>query len=139
MKKFTFTTKNNIFNNNSTNDYSKILDNIIADHLIKTNSYLSSYKPAATILKDNAFEAAAKFLANYNTKKSITLPFIIGKTYKLFDGTPIIFYDDEIQIGFDVFSYDDFANITFLNTLPIKTKKTIIDIYANGMHINIKI
>lgn len=142
-----------LFHTNNTN-YSKILDDIIAADLIKKNSYLKNYGCAGTIdsdfidcmIKDSAkkhndiiitgialkddkkFIDAANFLANYKKKKDISSKFILGKTYKLSDGTPIIFYDDEIQIGFDLYTYDDFKDITFLKALPTTTKSAIINI-----------
>ena len=154
MKKtiYNFNTSANTFCNKSTN-YSKTLDNLIAADIIKKNSYLYDYfAPDTTdfisaMMKDSAkkhsaiiigncglnfyddFIKAANFLANYNKKKNeIKSKFILGKTYKLNDGTPIIFYDDEIQIGFDLYSYDDFKNITFLKALPATTKSLIINI-----------
>jgi hypothetical protein len=82
---------------------------------------------------DDDFIKAANFLANYkNYKKIYNLPYILGKMYKLSDGTPIIFYDDEIQIGFDTYSYNDFGNIKFLNNLTSTTKDIIINIYTSN-------
>lgn len=157
MKKIIYTFNNGTKNNNTfranTTNYSKILDDIIATDIINKNSYLKPYfsannddfiscmmkesakkNPGITIngfaLKDDSSKLidAANFLANYKKKKDIASTFIFGKTYKLIDGTPIIFYDDEIQIGFDLYSYDDFKDITFLKLLPKKTKSAIISI-----------
>lgn len=146
-----------------TTDYSAILDNIITSNIKKCNPYLShidddyedpdfitnmmaASKKNHTIilnsdlLKENdKFIKAAKFLANYNKKKATNLPFILGKTYKLIDGTPIAFFDDEIQIGMDLYSYSDFDNIKFINGLSSSTKKIIINIFGGGnIKINIK-
>jgi len=129
---------NNIINNGSTN-YSSILDDIIVSDVIKKNSYLfNSYNDylddllTSKPLKDDNLEfiKAAKFLANYK-KNYYKLPkkYIYGKMYTLSDGTPIVFYDDEIQIGFDTYKYTDFGDTILLNTLPSKTKKIIINIY----------
>jgi len=129
---------NNIINNGSTN-YSSILDDIIVSDVIKKNSYLfNSYNDylddllTSKPLKDDndEFIKAAKFLANYK-KNYYKLPkkYIYGKMYTLNDGTPIVFYDDEIQIGFDTYKYTDFGDTILLNTLPSKTKKIIINIY----------
>lgn len=148
---------NNTASNNSAN-FSKILDDIILSDIIKKNSYLGIKKTPDTsngftyinknadysdILgiidagnkcdssllkaKANAFAKAANILANYNKPKINKLPYILGKTY-YFGNTAVIFYDDEIQIGFDTYSYKDFDNILFLNALPKPTKKIIIDI-----------
>lgn len=141
-------------------DYSKTLDNIIAADIISKNSYLFN-TPSSTIsdadlftslidekpiiltgsnLKaDDKFIKAANFLANYKTyKKTYNIPYILGKMYKLSDGTPIIFYDDEIQIGFDTYKYTNFGNLSFLNGLATTTKNTIINIFTSGLG-NIKI
>ena len=154
-------TSNNAYTFPTTN-YSKILDNIIAANIKATNKYLYDYPTCGTIdddfigamMKDSAkkhgnlfgtylnsgdeFAKAANFLANYKSKKYTKLPFIFGKTYKLANGTPIIFYDDEIQIGLDLYSYSDFSNIGFLKTLGEPTKKIIINIFNAG-NSNIKI
>ena len=129
---------NNIINNGSTN-YSSILDDIIVSDVIKKNSYLfNSYNDylddllTSKPLKDDNLEfiKAAKFLANYK-KNYYKLPkkYIYGKMYTLSDGTPIVFYDDEIQIGFDTYKYTDFDDTILINTLKPKTKKIIINIY----------
>lgn len=159
MKTYTFTTSKKSNNIPSSTNYSEILDNIIFTDVIKKNDYLFTYnEPIKTQytdsfvdaivddifdkniitfnLKDNDFIKASSFLANLNKHYS---PFEFGKIYKLTDGTPIIFYDNEIQIGCDCFSYSDFADINFLNAIKPKTKKTIIDIYAKGMKISIKL
>ena len=160
MNTYTFTAHNNnsIFNGT---DYSKILDNIILDTLIKNNSYLftdskkkadddlidamfddisSTYTFTKPLKDDNKFIKACNFLANYGKNKSaFTIPYKLNKLYRLADGTPIIFYDDEIQIGFDVFKYSDFGSIDFINAISPKTKKTTIDIYTNNNDLTINI
>jgi hypothetical protein len=159
MNTYTFKTSNNNNNNtkkfftfsflkkNKPTDYSKVLDDIILDNLMETNSYLKDYKTkqedakifeaSTASLKDNEFAEAASFLANYSKKN--TFPFILGKVYKLAGNIPVIFYDDEIQIDRDIYSYDDFENLAFLNTLSAPKKKIIIDIYTNSHNINIEI
>lgn len=143
------TTSSNSFFHSAKTNYSKILDDLITADLIKKNSYLNGYIDGDFIncmMKDSAKKHpgiiigsyalkddkklidAANFLAEYKKKKDITSKFILGKTYKLSDGTPIIFYDDEIQIGFDLYTYDDFKDITFLKALPTTTKSAIINI-----------
>ena len=159
MNTYTFKTSNNNNNNtkkfftfsflkkNKPTDYSKVLDDIILDNLMETNSYLKDYKTkqedakifeaSTASLKGNEFVEAASFLANYSKKN--TFPFILGKVYKLAGNIPVIFYDDEIQIDRDIYSYDDFENLAFLNTLSAPKKKIIIDIYTNSHNINIEI
>lgn len=159
-KTFNFKTKNNstfFLNNNNTNS-SKTLDNIILSDIIKKNSYLfdddDTYngdlftsligdKPiilnGGKLKVDDDFIKAANFLANYKTyKKTYKIPYILGKMYTLSDGTPIVFYDDEIQIGFDTYKYTKFNNISFLNSLNTATKNVIINIFTSGLS-NIKI
>lgn len=154
-KTFTFGTKKN--NNGfiySCNDklnfkpsYSKIIDDIILADIKKKNDYLFdtiyTSTPKYSYLKDdeNDLIKAMKFLANYKTiKKSYKLPYILGKMYTLSDGTPIVFYDDEIQIGFDTYKYTDFSNLSFLNGITDNTKKIIINIYTTGAaNININL
>jgi hypothetical protein len=142
------------FHTNSTN-YSKIIDDIILGDVIKKNKYLFDYDDDYTFTSSNSpiilsgsnlkvdddFIKATNFLANYKKYKKIyKIPYELGKMYTLSDGTPIIFYDDELQIGFDTFKYSNFSNFSFLNGLTTKTKKTIINIYtfgASNIEINI--
>lgn len=156
-KTFKFNTNNSNNNNSSiflgnTTDHSSILDNIIATDIIKKNTYLFDYDKkknddlidaligndpiilsSSSLKASDDFTKAATFLANYKKyKKAYNLPYILGKMYTLSDGTPIIFYDDEIQIGFDTFKYTKFADFSFLKGLTTKTKKTIINIYTFG-------
>lgn len=160
MKTYTFTSKNNnsnyFLNTSYTKpNYSKIIDDGILADIIKKNSYMfgttgNKYYTTAidttpiitgTALKgDDDFITAATFLANYKKAKKIKLPYILGKMYTLSDGTPIVFYDDEIQIGFDTYKYSDFTDLSFLNNLTNATKKIIIKIYINsGANININL
>lgn len=153
---FTFGKNNNYSNNsflgntNSTN-YSKILDDIILADIINKNDYLfKTKKESADILLnatkkpsifDDEFIKASKFLTNYKKyKKTYNIPYILGKMYTLSDGTPIVFYDDEIQIGFDTYSYSDFNSPLFLKGLNKSTKKIIINIFTTGTaNININL
>ncbi len=121
---YTFGKKNNKntksfsfpFCTSSKPNYSKILDDIILTDIIDKNPYLfdKTKKQSAHIFLGNTSDDiiltggpklydAAKFITNYKLyTKKYKLPFILGKMYTLTDGTPIVFYDDEIQIGFDV-------------------------------------
>ncbi len=159
MKITTFTNPNtskntsaNIFGgfsfrkSNKPADYSAILDDIIADHIIATNPYLKKAKDDALIdamtnsinkkkgiaissLKDDdIFAIAADFLAGFSILDK--LPYTLGHTY-YFGGTPIVFHLDSIEIDGEEYFYDDFKDISKL-LFPKKTKKTIIDIYTNG-------
>ena len=152
MKTYTFTSS--IINNSKKNfideiigkskytNYSKTIDDIIFSDVMKKNPYLFT-DTDLYITRDSKetsydFLKAAKFLANYK-KPENKLNIIIGHTYYLSNNTPIIFYDDEIQIGFDIFKYSDFAMSSFLENIKPSTKKIIIDIYTNSNTININI
>lgn len=154
MKTYTFNANecnntNNFINSffRTTTDYSAILDDIITDDIVKKNSYLFGASTSVNITNSNnnsfdpkEFAKAVEFLANYNKpKNNKKLNIIIGETYFLMDGTPIIFYDDEIQIGFDTFKYSDFAMSSLIENLKPSTKKIIIDIYTKTNTINIKL
>lgn len=151
MKTYTFTVNNNSNTINNGTDYSKILDDIILDTMIKNNSYLfkdtkketedklidalfdnigSTYTFNSKSLKDdNKFIKACNFLANYGKdKNTYKIPYTLNKLYRLADGTPIIFYNDEIQIGTDIYEYDMFDNFDFISSLKPEMKKIIIDI-----------
>ena len=143
--------KNTIFTNPFHKpDYSSIIDDIILTDVIKKNNYLFKENNNSKVFLNNIgygtidddFIKAANFLANYksNKKKYTIIPFTLGKSYKLPNGDYIIFYDDEIQIGFDTYKYSDFADLSFLNGLSANMKKTIINIYTTGSaNININL
>lgn len=150
MEKYTFKFNNNTSKNtfhSTTTNYSKILDDIIATNIIDSNPYLKKFKYGDTIedklideitpktkiiigcplKEENILYKATDFLSNKLLKK-----IIFGKKYKLTDGTTIIFYDDEIQIGNHTFNYSDFSNFSFIDSLEPTTKKIIINIYINN-------
>lgn len=144
----TFDIKFNNSTANTTNNgniYSKMLDDIILDTVMKNNSYLCKTKKekeadlidamfadidhtyiSKSLKSDDLFTKACKILASYNKKKDKDI--ILGKVYRLSDGTAIIFYDDEIQIGTDLYSYADFDNFDFISGLTPEKKKIIIEI-----------
>ena len=150
MKTYTFDINNKKTNNNSflTNigiNYSKVLDDLIAADIEDKNYYLKSYSKKDDII-DNIiyssatsnttdFAKAAKFLANY--KKSKKHPYKLNTVYYLSDGTPIMFFEDSIQIGFDLYYFDDFDKDIFLGKLTPSMKETIITIYTDGLKISI--
>ena len=136
-------TDNNIKNTNNGNIYSQILDDIILSTVKKNNSYLFKTKKKDDDLidamfneldhtyiykRDNLFAEACKILSNYGKKKSIMKGIKLGKIYRLENGLPIIFYNDEIQIGTDIYSYSDFSDYNFISSLSPEIKKTIINI-----------
>lgn len=145
MTTFDIKFNNNTTNTNNGNNYSKMLDDIILDSVMKNNSYLYNYKKQKeadlidamfdsidntyihkSLKSDDLFTKACKILANYGKKKSKGI--VLGKVYRLTDGTPIIFYNDEIQIGTDLYDYADFDDINFISALEPEKKKTIIEI-----------
>ena len=149
MTTFDIKFNNNTANNtNNGNIYSKMLDDIILDTVMKNNSYLftktKKEKEADLIdamfadidntyidksLKgDDLFTKACKTLASYYNKSKAKKNITLGKIYRLSDGTAIIFYDDEIQIGTDIYSYADFNNFDFISSLTPEKKKIIIEI-----------
>lgn len=108
---------------NKSNTYINNTDDILLD----ANSYASD------------LDKAILFLANYKKYKKIyKIPYTLNKMYTLSDGTPIIFYDDEIQIGFDTYSYSNFNSASFINSLTPKKKNIIINIF-NTIGADIKI
>lgn len=157
MKNYTFTKTSNTNNNSfatanigyittgSTTDYSKILDDLIAADIADKNTYLYTYPKSSTkktIYLDNGISKdsydyidAINFFKNYG--KNSYHPYILGKTYELSDGTPIIFFEDSVQIGFDLFYFDDFNNPLFLKKFTTPLKKKIAEIYISGLKISI--
>lgn len=147
MKRYTINlgNNNNIFRNNNTANASKNLDDLILGNLIKMNPYLGNKKKDDTLtamlneaknndrifipikrsysLKDKfdstEFIKAAKFLANYKPDNS----------YIKLDDTIIKFFEDEIQIGYDLIPLYDLTRPAFLSSLDEKTKSIIINIY----------
>lgn len=158
MKTYTFNLNNTNKNTFHSANYSKILDDLIHADIMEKNYYLNNdyNKSTGDIYFDNmiginsgdikisnnglkdadAFTKAANFLANYGNN-NYKFPYEYGKTYTLNDGTPIIFFDDSIQIGFDLYYFKDFKKINFLNSITPKIKKNIISIYTNGLKISI--
>lgn len=153
MKTYKFKNINNTestFHNTSSINYSKILDDLIYADIMEKNYYLDENPTTIkttgdkyldkmigignTGLKDN-FTSAITYIKSFKTKKPA---FEYGKIYKLHDGTPIIFFEDSIQIGFKLYYYNDFDNYDFLSTITPELKKTIITIYIDGLKITIK-
>lgn len=133
-------------------NYSKILDDLIADNIIENSPYLAgclgkNTTPITTKCikiemplkkKSNAFldifnGLFTKFIPSTDIK------FEKGYTIK-YNGHLITFYDDEIIIDDELFTLDEFFSDAFFKALEPTTKKTIISIYAKaGKKINISI
>ena len=151
MKHYTIKIDNNKNNNsfrNIFNNPSKNLDDLILSNMIKMNPYLGKksdstldamFKEAgfdddhiiipnrsnSYLLKDNfdtEFNKAAKFLSNYNPTK---------KSYILSDGTPIAFFEDEIQIGYDLIPLYKLSDIYYYPSFTKETKNIIINIFIS--------
>ena len=147
---FKFTSTNNNSKNfnkksNEPTNYSKILDDIILNNVIKSNEYLTQTvaekavdevlnKKQTSNMVDTYIEYLLKIMDLGNNS-----PYKFGKKYTTVNGTSIVFYRDEIQIGTDVYTYEEFEE--FLHTKPIEQpkKKIIIDIFAPGKNISINI
>lgn len=151
MTKYTFSLKNN--NNTTTfftpksksTDYSKILDDLILSDIINKNEWLKTTKKNNTstiILKDfdlygdSLDKKVCSYFANY--KLGNDCPFIKDKIYYLADGTPFYITDDYITIGFNTYYFYEFGKPMFFSNLSEDMKKTICEIYVDGLKITIK-
>jgi hypothetical protein len=155
MKRYTIKLNkdNSIFRTNTTNA-SKALDDLILGNMINMNPYLGKTKKIYTTIDrsddtldaminelndnkyilisnrdyrgylkgdfDTEFAKAAKFLANYKPKKN---------SYKLYDDTFIKFFEDEIQIGYDLIPIYDLISPSRFSKIDDKTKNIIINFY----------
>ena len=159
MKTYTFTTTNSgnttscntfICPNRIDTDYSAIIDAALDANIKKKNNFLfdcfttpksSSKTINITInggLKNDKLAYATDFLANLSKPKFKTCGIELDKIYKLDDGTPIIFFEDSIQIGLDLYYFNDFKNPFFISNLTPTAKKTICTIFTGGLKIEIK-
>lgn len=152
MKKYTFNLNNTtktINPSNTSNNYSEILDNIISANIKKANPYFYDLKPDFGTLTTSTPKKQIDIDITIGQRKpNIEYTFdcnsysdlfeaidFIRKTkqerpfydYKLADGTPIKFFGDELQIGFDLIPLKDFSQ-SYFKTLSPDTRKHIIDI-----------
>ena len=150
MTKYTFSLKNN--NNtttfftpsNKSTDYSKMLDDLILSDIINKNEWLKTTKNnnSTIILKDidlygdSLDKKVCSYFANY--KLGNNCPFIKDKIYYLADGTPFYITDDYITIGFNTYYFYEFGKPMFFSNLSENMKKTICEIYVDGLKITIK-
>lgn len=141
MKKYTFKLDNTKkINNESTNNYSKIIDDIISANVIKNNPYFDSIPSTTKSKTINIDIHLGKKSPKYD-KKSFDYGDIFDalKTiynfknekpmydFKLYDGTPVKMFSDEIQIGYDLIPLTGFTR-EYYNSLSESTRKHIIDI-----------
>jgi len=157
MKRYTINLKDNsIFRTNNTANASKALDDLILGNMISMNPYLDKSGTKKIYIKtdrsddtldaminemnksefiiipnknyrsylkgnfDSEFAKAAKFLANYKPKKT---------TFKLYDDNFIKFFEDEIQIGYDLIPIYDLISPSRYSRLSDNTKNIIINFY----------
>lgn len=147
FKKFD-NTENTFHFTTSKPNYSKMLDDLIHADIMEKNYYLSDDTDIKTTgdkyidkiiglnsgLKDNFTSIITYIKGIKKTKPAFTY----GKTYTLSDGTPIIIFEDSIQIGFKLYYFDELEDINFFNALAPDLKKTILTIYIDGLKITIK-
>lgn len=141
--------KNNTKKNPSNNNAHKATDAIILSNLKKTVPYLfgSNKKKTITIdLTENkpkrTYLTTIDIIKKPNRSNKPTFSEFIKAfnylmsnnedtyDYLLSDGTPIKIFDDEIQIGLDLYDKIDAPKILY-STLSEENKKNIIDIYIN--------
>lgn len=152
MTKYTFSLKNN--NNTTTfftpksksTDYSKMLDDLILSDIINKNTWLKTEKKNNTgntiylkdfdLYGDSLDKKVCSYFANYKLGKDC--PFIKDKIYYLTDGTPFYITDDYITIGFNTYYFYEFGKPLFFTNLSDSMKKTICEIYVDGLKITIK-
>ena len=138
---------NNFSFRNLINNPSKSLDDLILSNMTKMNPYLEKnddtldamlreanigtsdriiiLNNSDSPLKDytnDEFARAAKFLSSYTPNK---------KKYILFDDTPIKFFEDEIQIGYDLIPLYKLSSPKYYSAFTPETKKIIINIYIS--------
>lgn len=141
--------KNNTKKNPSNNNAHKATDAIILSNLKKTVPYLFGGNKKKTITIDltenkpkRTYLTAIDIIKTPNRSNKPTFSEFIKAfnylmsnnedtyDYLLSDGTPIKIFDDEIQIGLDLYDKNDAPKILF-STLSEENKKNIIDIYIN--------
>lgn len=154
MKRYTIKINNTNTNNGSINtNASKSLNDLILSGLIKMNPFLkNSIKKKNDSLLDAMFEDAGfdtsdriiipnrdnSFLlkGDFNTTFAKAANFLSSYTptkkyYTLFDGTPIEFFEDEIQIGYDLIPLYMLSSPKYYNTFTPTTKNIIINIFIS--------
>ena len=141
MKKYTFYTKKTNNNTTPSNDYSKILSDIISSNILKANPYFADIekpkskkvnidieitkKPTYTF-KDDQYEGILKaidfFYSDMMGKKNYD--------FLLPDGTPVKKFHDEIQIGYDLIPLNSFTKKVY-EYLKDMNKTKIVEFYVN--------
>lgn len=146
MKTYSFTLNNSKNPSNSYSNASKALDALILSNIKSSIPYLAGKANDSETFIIKPKKAKKRYdiditISKKNTKKDITFADFIKAfakmaaekdtyDFKLEDGTPIKFFGDEIQIGYDLYDLTDGYKEIF-NLTSDKKKKTIIDIYIN--------
>lgn len=148
-KTYSFKINNNTKKNNNkkqtkffNKSFSEALNDTIFANVIKNNPWMAEL--FGTTPKDDdriyvinntkdttydydEFLSALNYLANLDDYKDTY-------DYELIDGTPIKFFGNKVQIGYDLIPLNRTYTIDMFNALKPKTKKTIIDIYIKLNH-----
>lgn len=154
-KSNTISSNNN--SGSTTTSYSKDLTDLIFSNIKKKNPYFfdDDYKKPNNIIiikkkkndEDDFLKAAIKdakkkkYIILNDNKKTIIGDIIDyhkiidtitnyknnGPSFYLGD-IPITFFEDEIQIGYDIFAYDDLLNEDYFFSLPEEKKNILLEI-----------
>lgn len=141
MKKYTFYTKKTNNNTTPSNNYSKILSDIISANILKANPYFEEITPKKTKNFNIEIEIEKKPTYTFEDDqyegilKAIDLFYsglIDENTYdfKLPDGTPVKKFGNEIQIGLDLIPLNKFTEKIY-EYLKDMNKKKIYEFYIN--------
>ena len=142
MNTYTFTLNNSTKNpSNSFANASKALDALLYANIDAAIPYLGGKANDAIIIKPKKEKTIDIdiTISKKNKKKDITFADFIKAfaamnkakdtyDFKLDDGTPIKFFNDEIQIGYELFDIDEGYREIY-NRMSNAKKRTIIDIY----------
>lgn len=108
------------------NDSSDIIDAALREAGLKGDDRIIISNRYDSYLKDDfdtEFAKAARFFSSYTPDNK--------KTYILADGTPIGFFEDEIQIGYDLIPLYKFGSPKYYNLFTPEKKKIIINLYIS--------
>ena len=141
MKKYTFYTKKTNNNTTPSNNYSKILSDIISANILKANPYFKETAPKKTKNFNIEIEIEKKPTYTFEDDqyegilKAIDLFYsglIDNDTYdfKLPDGTPVKKFGNEVQIGLDLIPLNKLTNKMY-EYLKKMNKKKIYEFYIN--------
>jgi hypothetical protein len=150
----TRTKKNNP--SNFINNASAYIDSLVLSNLKRTAPYLFGKSIAGDKLEDGKTYTFTKKAKKNNKTIDITISGLKAKNaytpdydtfekavnyllhknggdtydFKLDDGTPVKLFDDELQIGYELFPLTE-GTMFLYKTLSESSKKNIIDIYIN--------